>query len=232
MAEFEERLHHMMREREELIESAQAVQRKLREIGEGRPDAAAELRDHLQRIEREVHELDAALQQGRMRLVEAQTRRRIEELKHKIDELSEAGRHDEAEHLKLQGRQIMAVFEEQRRRMAEGDRPRPEHGDRPRPEQGDVERRMHHLRAAMENLRAAGMHEAAQRLAEQAEQFMREHRHDQPPTGPDRPRPEHMDRPPEHGGPQVEQLRREVHQLREEMQEIREHLRRLVEREK
>jgi len=232
LAEFEEHLHRMMREREELIGRAHQIERELRELGERAPDRSAELRGELERIEREVREIEANLQRGRRELDEAHMRRRVEELKRRINALSEAGRHEEAERLKQEGRRMWAEFEERRRREGEGPPP---------PPPGDIERRMHHIRAAAENLHAAGMHDAAERLMQQAEQFLREHRGPGPegPPRPDRGRPhrehpEHMQRPPmpEPAMREIEQLRREVQQMRAEMQELREVLRRLVERER
>lgn len=233
LAEFEEHLHQMKREREELIHSAEAVHRELKELGEGRPEAAGELRRELQRIEQEVRELDVALHRERMEFGRAQMEGRVEELKRRIHELSEAGHHDQAERLKQEGRRMMAKFEEERRRLDEHG-PRIIEGERPRGEPGDLERRLDHIRAAVENLRAAGMHEVAERLAEQAERLMHEHRQRRPEGPPPfEPRPEHMERPPmpEQAMREVEQLRREVHELRQEMRELREHLRRMVERE-
>jgi len=233
LAEFEEHLHRMMQEREEIIGRAHQIERELRELGERAPDRSAELREELGRIEREVREIDANVQRGRRELEGAHMQRRVEELKRQIHELSEAGRHEEAERLKQEGRRMWAEFEERRRREGEGPPP---------PPPGDVERRLHHLRAAAENLHAAGMHDAAERLMQQAEQFLREHREGGP-TGPHRPdphRPEHpphpegMERPPmpEPAMHQVEQLRREVQQMRAEMQELREVIKRLAGRER
>jgi len=233
LAEFEEHLHRMMREREELIGRAHQIERELRELGERAPDRSAELRGELERIEREVRQIEANLQRGRRELEEAHMRRRVEELKRRIHELSEAGRHEEAERLKQEGRRVWAEFEERRRREGEGPPP---------PPPGDIERRLHHIRAAAENLRAAGMHDAAERLMQQAEQFLREHRGPGP-EGPRRPDPHRPRRPPHPEGierphmpepamHQVEQLRREVQQMRAEMQELREMIKRLADRER
>jgi len=234
LAEFEEHLHGMMREREELVGRGREIQHILRELGEGQPERAGGFRRELERIEREVRELNGAIEGGRRELEGAHVRRRVEELKRQIHELSEAGRHEDAERLKQEGRRMWAEFEARQRGEDMPGRPGPPHPE--------LEQRIHHLRVAIDNLRAAGMHEAAQRLVEQSERFMREHApgvphppHRPDPHRPDRPpHPEHPDRPPmpERAMHQVEQLRNEVQQMREEMQELRETLKRLIDRER
>jgi hypothetical protein len=228
-ADYEEHLHRMMRERDDLAERAHHVEREMQELGEKAPERRGELRAELDRIAREVREIEENLHRGRARLEEVNLQHRIEDMKRRIHSLSEEGRHEEAERMKQEGRRMWAEFEQRRRR-----------GDRPGPPHPELERRMHHLRVAIENLRAAGMHDAAQRLVELSEQFMREHApgvphppHRPDPHSPHHEPPGHMDRPPMpgHAMNEVEQLRHEVRQMREEMRELREALKRQAERE-
>jgi hypothetical protein len=111
-----------------------------------------------------------------------------------------------------------------------GDRPEGRgEGDRPRPEGGELERRVHHIRVAAENLKAAGLHDQARALMEAAERLVRAHREggesahrpDARPDGPDRPQPP--------GSPgEVQRLRGEVERLQRELNEIRGFIRGIV----
>jgi len=149
--------------------------------------------------------------------------RQLEELEREIHRLSEAGRHEEAEVLKRRGRELMEAM---RRRQMD----RPPEPARPAVRDPELERRIHHLRVAMENLHAAGMPDQAEMLARQIERMMQAMpgpradvpRPDVPPEG---PRPEGPDRA-------IQELRGQVDQLRREMAEIRGALRELLERER
>lgn len=121
---------------------------------------------------------------------------KLRDLRRQLDDLREAGRDAEAAETK----ERIAMLE---RRMARPDRVEGRPRDRA-PGNPELERRMEHLRIAIENLHAAGLHELADRIAREAKSRQR-------PT-PARP-------PGEVRGPGV--ARGEVEQLREEMQELR-----------
>jgi len=91
-----------------------------------------------------------------------------------------------------------------------------------------MERRIHHLRVAVENLHAAGLHDQAEMLARQLERMM----HGGP--GPDRPHPEMrpMGPPPEGPERMIHELRGQVEELRHQMEEMRRVLQELLERER
>ena len=104
--------------------------------------------------------------------------------------------------------------------------------EQPRQPGEEMERRLHHLRVAIENLRAAGLHEAAEHLQREAENLMRAFREGRP-GEPDRPEhPEHREQPPH--PEQLEGVIREMHgqmqQMRREMEEMRNQIRHLIER--
>lgn len=90
------------------------------------------------------------------------------------------------------------------------------HDSLPRPE--EVERRIHHLHAAAENLEQAGLHDEAGAFHERAEHLERElHEAMERRHG----------RPPHPGGEELEQLRREVAELRELVHDLRRHVQEL-----
>ena len=104
--------------------------------------------------------------------------------------------------------------------------------EQPRQPGEEMERRLNHLRVAIENLRAAGLHDAAEHLQREAENLMRAFREGRP-GEPDRPEhPEHREQPPH--PEQLEGVIREMHgqmqQMRREMEEMRNQIRHLIER--
>jgi len=231
----EERIMALRREHRALEERAAAVRRKLegavREHGEGHP-AVRELAGELGRLEGRMREIAAAARgegprpdrprpdRPRPDQPRPPELRQLEELERQIHRLSEAGRHEEAEALKRRGRELMEAM---RRRQAD----RPPERDRPGPGP-DMERRIHHLRVAVENLHAAGLHDQAEMLARQLERMM----HGGP--GPDRPHPEMrpMGPPPEGPERMIHELRGQVEELRHQMEEMRRVLQELLERER
>jgi beta-lactamase regulating signal transducer with metallopeptidase domain len=163
----EELLQRMMREREELMELGRNVMRELEEFKRSGNEAAArEAAEKLERIKREVGQLEA-------RAREAQGRR-----------------------------------------------------GRPGPPPEEVERRMHHLRMAAENLHAAGLHDQAEQLMREADRIA----HGPEGPGP-KPEPERREMP--HGGDlerAVHELNRQVDEMRGQMEEMRNALKTLLER--
>jgi hypothetical protein len=192
----EEVLHHMAREREELMQHGRELTQKL---------------EHARREGNEgaVRELEGALA-----------------------------------HLKEKFQAVEREMREIREGIGHRERPQPE-GHRPEGgPRAELERRLHHLRVAADNLRAAGMHDQAEQLMRQAEGLARElgHREEGPPREhhPDRPRPEgereQPHRPDQPRGENLERAVVELHQqMREmhgQMEEMRNVLKQLVEREK
>jgi hypothetical protein len=87
--------------------------------------------------------------------------RRYFELREAAEDARRAGRHEEAERI---AREIEETKREWRGRAARRV-PHPE-------EREELERRMSHVRVAVENLHAAGLHEHAERLAHEAERLL------------------------------------------------------------
>jgi len=218
--EVEAHAREIERRHQELEQRAHAIKRELAGLRDGEDEKAERLQHEMREIQQVAGQLEREMQEIRQRFQEhrgptpqerEELGRRVEELKRKITELSEAGRHEEAEQLKRQGREMMQRFQE---RFARPDQPRHQPEGR-RPE--DMERRIGHVKVAIENLRAAGMHDAAERLAQEVERAIhgdRGHREGPPPDQRDRA---------------FQELRGEVQQMRREMNEIREHLKRLLE---
>lgn len=107
---------------------------------QGRIDESNELMEKVRRLHAEIGEREAKPGDGAQR----------EMVKRKIEELHQAGKHEEAEQL-------------ERRLRGTGEPARNEGG-------GDAERRQHALEA-IKHLHAAGMHEPAERI----EQMLRDH---------------------------------------------------------
>jgi len=228
--EAEALLDRLHQEQNELQRRAAEIEREMRGLRDDQDDEARELQRLMadvhaaaERVEREIHEIkqgimdrpDGPPPEDRERL-----QRRLEELRREIGRLSEAGRHEEAERLKREGREIMQALQ---------GRPAPPPPGPPE----DLQRRVQHLQAAIENLHAAGLHEAAEKLSQELERRMGEMRErGHRPPEPPRP-PEFRDRPPQPPHPEevIGQLRGEVEQLRREMNELRGMLRELLQRE-
>jgi len=237
-AERESRRRHMgeiigalKREQEELAEKAHRIERELGELGDGQDEKARELqgalagtRERMEQVERQLAEgtRDRPRRETRDREPAERAREMAERhrqgLARRADELMEAheralreGRPEEAERLVREAEEIRRDLE----RRPDRDRP-----DGPPPEEREeMERRMHHVRIAVENLHAAGLHEQAEQLAGQMERLLR---------GQPEPLPPHPREPgaPPHGKgmPHPEQLEgvlRELHgaigQLNERM---------------
>jgi len=210
--EGEPRLRELQMKRRQLEEEAAGIRRKLEGLKPDQEGERRELKAALERIMDQHRRLQGPprdLGPERERL-----RARLDELKDAIHRAREAGRADEAERLEREARELMQVAQ----RMMEQ---RPGEPGR-RGEEGERERRLHHLRVAIENLRAAGMHEPAEALTRQLEQGLR----DAPPGErglPGAPIPPHFERG-------LQELREQMQDLRRQMDEMRQHLRELAER--
>ncbi len=217
-----------------LREEAQRLENKARELkADGRHEAA-------QAAQREADELRARADRARQPAVNedqrAQSKAELMELQAGLERARAEGRGEEAKELERQiervegrgeeakelERQIERVERqlsprrpaEPRERIDRGERPRrePDGREGPGPQQmGERERRIHHLEVAIENLHAAGLHEPAERLAQDLERARRE--------GAAR-----QDAPREPAGGEIQALRNEVRELRAAVQELRNRL--------
>ena len=143
------------------------------------PPERRELQERLERIKKEIaehqaagrHEPAEALKREAEKLMQGahrgQPQRQLQELKERIHQLREEGRGDEAARLEAPARELA-----ERLQRAQGERGRLGAGQGPGPE--DAQRRMQHLRQAIDNLHAAGLHDQAEQVARQAQQLERE----------------------------------------------------------
>lgn len=183
-----------------------------------------ELRERAQQLEREAQELRA--QADRIQRQEGpsdakasapeELKRKLERVRAELKELRAAGKEDEARERRRQIQELeqqLAPF--QRRPESEaGPSPewRPQPGFPPPGPPPEVQRRLHHLEIAIDNLHAAGLHEPAERLAQEAEAIRR-----------------HLQAPPP-GSPPPRALTGEVQRLRQEVEDLRHAIRELQER--
>ncbi len=208
-AEREAHLREISQRRAHLLEEAAGIRRRLEALKPDQDGEARELKGALERIEAQLRELQGpSLGADRER-----QQMRLEELKAAFRRAQEGGRADEAERLAREARELMRALEQR-----SGDRP----ADRPEGE--EAQRRLQHIRAAVENLRAAGLHEQANALTHQAEALARG----------ERPAAAEGARDLPAAAPQMEravaELRGQVQELRQQMEEIRRHLKELAER--
>lgn len=234
-AEMERHAEELTRHRAELLEKANHLRRQREGLRDGQDDAAREINGALEQIEKEVHGINERLGQIHRRLQGEQPDReqpdhqrpdrerlehRLHELRQAIGQAAEAGQREKAEQLERQAREIIQFLERGER---EGREERPQVNE-------ELERRIHHMRAAAENLRAAGMHDAAESIMRQAERMIHggadQPRRDQPRR--DQPRPD--------GPPQLEhvlrQMQEQMGQMQRQMNEMREQIQELSKRER
>lgn len=168
---------------------------------EGRHDEArqlmAEAREPAARPEREER---GPAQRERFR----ELRQERAELSAKLERLRAEGRNEDAAAVK---ERILQLEREMAEVAAQRPRPRPAERPGPPPEHPEAAQRLRHLQAAIENLRAAGLPEAAERLARERENLVRQW--EGVGSGPAQP------------------LREEIQRLRAELEEVRQALRKL-----
>ena len=171
------------------------LRQQLREAEEsGREKQAAEIRERIATLERQQ------VARGERRPTSVAPER-LERLERKIDELRQAGRHDEAQQLE---RQL------DRARGTQSDRPPGEPGGAA---EGESQRRQH-LREAIGHLHAAGMHVVADRLERQADRMRQDF--EVPPEG-------RAPEPPMRGMERLPQA--DLAELQANLQELREQMR-------
>ncbi len=145
-----------------------------------------------------------------------------------LQQLRAAGNEEAALEKKKQVQELQAQLERLQRRQRMAGRDREPMGDqmggrefgrRPPLDRPELERKLQHLQIAIENLHAAGMHDPAERLAQQAEMMRRNLQG--PPAGPG-------PRPPAEAGPELLRLRSEVQDLRRAVGELKERIEELA----
>ena len=188
----------------EVHQRIQGIDRELGEAPRDRPHEAEEPR-HEPAPEQRVRELQEEY-------------RRLEERARDVQvALRELGDDNQEE-----ARALTQEYEEIRRRAEQIKKEFPRERDgrpqqhQPEPDRPDAERRLQHLRAAVENLHAAGLHEQAEALAGQIERVM----HGAPERGQHRPEPQPEHREP----PRPMELERVVHELNGQVQQMQKHM--------
>lgn len=222
IAELSAELDRVREVRAELSKRAEGLEREMAEHRGNTERRMAELERQFAEAHGQLERIEAEFARGNPERMEIMGR--VQAMTREIGELRRAGKHEEAERLQQEMRELHA-------RLA-GPRDR----DRPGPPP-ELQVRIDHLRVAMENLRAAGLHDQAEQIGQQIERLARESAPGPPerrgPEAPPRgPRPEGR---PEPGGEiigrlrgEIEQLRRENEEMRRMMQEIREAQERLM----
>jgi hemerythrin-like domain-containing protein len=209
----QEKAMQLMREVEEIrapagkvekgyVPKAAAPDQRRQELKRRLGDALAELKessvagkqDEAAQVKRRVQQLEAELDSNRVMADAARTvKRRVQQLE------GELARFDQSP----AGERMPGREGKKGRVPFEGQRPPP-------PEMAAMEQRLHHLLTAMDNLHAAGMHEPAERLTQEAERLQRQLKASSPGfRGPGQP------------GGEIERLRAEVQELRQSMRELR-----------
>lgn len=169
-----------VRLRQRLLERVEQLEREVQEL---RQRGGEEARQRVEAVGRELAEIRRRLQEGAEEVAPAlgEARRRAEErmrqLRQRLEEHLRSGRAEAAEAVRRELSEAAEGFERLRGR--------PEFAPHPH---GEAMRQLHHLRAAIENLAAAGMHDLAEPLRREMarrEEALRPH----PPRdgGPDRP---------------------------------------------
>jgi len=218
------KVREMMERRRELEQEASHIRERLRSLRPEQEAEGRELRARLEKIEAHLRELPAPPR--RPEAERERIRQKVEELKGALHRAREASNREEMERIEREMRELL---------RAAGRIPdRPPAG--PPEAREDMERRAHHVRMAIENLRAAGLHDMAERLAREMGRLARE-RPDRPGReGPPRPerRPDAPPSEPREGPPPerlqhaIEELHGQVNELRRQMEEIREALKRFA----
>lgn len=203
------------REGERRREGGEAREMEVRELHEraremeavGREEAARELAERAEQVQRELAESP-----GRRGPVEAMPplERELREIQAQARRLAAEGNRDGAREMLRRAEELRGELQERRMREARerGDRPQARRGAGPPPPE-EIERRMHHIQVAMENLHAAGLHEMAEHLEQVAAEMQENLR---------RPGPA-MD-PIHHLQAQIEELRGAVRHLAERMEHL------------
>ena len=212
---------------DELRDKARAFQKAAAALAEiGRTESAEQLKREAQAIIREAERQEAAVRRETTRPeIERETghlKERLQDLrlKQKKQVEANASERDQAvvrEQISGTERELRALTE----RLAAAHQPRPEFDAQARQIE-EAAQRLHHIRVAAENLKAAGIHDVAIKLTEQAEKMERNIGEAKEQLA------RQMDRP---GGPdprdaEIRELRKQNERLQEEIRELRQKLER------
>ena len=228
------RARELTEHRARLAEKARDLERQLRELPKDRDAEARELHQNLERVGAQLREVNAGLSSLRRPEGERGPRpgagrepegprpmppemrerlqRRLEELKEKVADLERAGKREQAEQVQQEIQEVKQGLAGQPGMHAIG----------PPGPPAEIERRMQHVRVAVENLHAAGLHDQAERVVREAEQaIVRGARRE----GGERPRGE-PGAGPEGVPPAIRELAAQVQEIHRQVQELREQLQR------
>jgi len=256
----EARIEQLMQHRRALQERGGEIERRMAGLRDGQDEEARELQRAMQEVRQQMERVEMALRELQPERERPRERREGEGERREGERREEAPREGRMEQLMQYRRALQERAEEIERRMVglrddQDEEARdlqramqevrqqmervemalrelqPER-ERPREPGEEMERRIRHLRVAIENLHAAGLHDAAEHLQREAENMMRAFREGRP-RDPDRPEhPEHREPPhPE----QLEHVIREMHgqmeRMQRQMDQMRDQIHHLLERE-
>jgi beta-lactamase regulating signal transducer with metallopeptidase domain len=217
--------HEQMMERfqdqhAELEKRGHQIQARMAELGDSRPDARHELAQALHQIERQAHQLERRAHGFEREAAEE----RLAEMKADLERLARAGHHEEAHQVEEELHRMTRELQRDALQQQELERDAQQQERRRSPERDDVERRLEHLRIAVDNLHAAGLHDQAEELARAAERLVH------PDRGPD----DRRGGPERQHGPALEQavdlLHDQMAEMRDQIRGLQEQLERLSER--
>jgi chromosome segregation ATPase len=212
---------------EELRSKARAFQRAAAALSEiGRTEAAEQLKREAQEIIREAERQESQVKRESPRPeIEREIRHLMERLqdlrvKQKKQVEKNASEQDQAvvrERISGTERELRALTE----RLAAAHQPRPEFDAQAR-QIKEAAQRLHHIRVAAENLKAAGIHDVAVKLTEQADKMERDIREAKERLA------NVMDRSgsPDPRNAEIRELRKQNERLQEEIRELRQKLER------
>jgi hypothetical protein len=191
------------------LEHARAELKEAREGGN---------KERAEELQRGIHKLETELAPRQQRSVHErgavppeQLREQMRKLEQKAKELKEAGKEDQAQAV-VREMQELREKAAHMTRQRDGDERRAQlqHRERepqPHPEQASMEQRLQHLREAVGHLHAAGLHEPAERLAQEAEHMQQQ-----------------MRMQAQGGGTEVARLQAEIQDLRQAVRRLNERL--------
>jgi beta-lactamase regulating signal transducer with metallopeptidase domain len=144
-----------MEQRRKLEEMARDLRARLEQL---KPDQDAEAKEIKQKLERVSNAL-RDMQGARRDRPGAEAEQRLEQIKRHIAELKAAGKHDEAERVAREAREMMQRLQGAR----EGDQKRPN---------AEIAERLEQMKRRIAELKAAGKNDEAERVAREAREMM------------------------------------------------------------
>ena len=209
----------VLEERLELAQRAIEVQCLIYELGDENEEEVGDLKDELKEINARLEEILARhpeLENDREFL-----KMQFESHRRAVQRMRQAGKPEAAERFMQDQLAIIRRLENPQAEFPAGGR-------------DDLERRIKHVEAAVENLRAAGLDDFAERLVQELERMVDEQRRQGPgfPAPPGRLEPPEMLQDPyraEGYEPGTAELQQQVDRMRREMDELRELVGKLVE---